>query len=120
MKETTRTIHVKAHTDGDGKPVCGACPLWGTFGFFCHGWTENESDCIPGPSCPVWYGESKGDISAIIGEIANNQEMFIYGGAVPQEDANEPRFKLVLAGPERVLKRLVDLIWEWPQESNYE
>ena len=25
MKETTRTIQVKAYTDDEGKPVCGDC-----------------------------------------------------------------------------------------------
>ena len=61
MKEHDGWVKIKKYTDDDGKPVCGACPLWGTHGFFCKGWTENESDCIPGHDCPVWHGESKGE-----------------------------------------------------------
>ena len=54
MIKTTRLVPIGAYKDDGGKPVCGACPLWGTHGFFCKGWAENESDCTPGPDCPVW------------------------------------------------------------------
>jgi len=58
MKETTRTIQIKAYTDDDGKPVCGPCKA--------NSGQEWCRDCnlarlVPGPTCPVWHGESKGE-----------------------------------------------------------
>ena len=68
MKETTRTIQVKAYTD-DGKQICFKCAFAPrdsnrTYPALCHfGGRENHPLCIaaPGPSCPVWHGESKGE-----------------------------------------------------------
>jgi len=67
MKETTRTIQVKAYTDDEGKLVCGKelegprCeylwwhPAWHLYA--CNYQKKGH----PGHDCPVWHGESKGE-----------------------------------------------------------
>jgi len=65
MKETTRTIQVNAYTDDDGKPVCGDCIANRSSADWCE-YSELTGLPRPGPSCPVWHGESKGDNGVIV------------------------------------------------------
>lgn len=58
MKETTRTIQVKAYTDDEGNPVCGDCVFLEFDGYDIHCVHDDAHQVhIPGPSCPVWHGE---------------------------------------------------------------
>lgn len=67
MKVIDGWVKIKKYADDDGKPVCGECHWnkWrpccdyqqntATYGFF----VTRLHDRIPGPSCPIWHGESK-------------------------------------------------------------
>lgn len=63
MKETDGWVKIKKYTD-DGRPVCwgnslAKCDLyWRLGGVKGCGYIANGS---PGPSCPVWHGESKSE-----------------------------------------------------------
>ena len=74
MKETTRTIQIKAYTDDEGNPVCGnslngsgAC-LLNDIGTSCkfsiRGW-----GIYPSSSCPVWHGESNGEWRSVAEKV---------------------------------------------------
>lgn len=64
MKETDGWVKIKKYTDDEGKPICGECcfapvgckerrkPIACAFST----WAER-----PGPSCPIWHGESKSE-----------------------------------------------------------
>ena len=63
MIKTTRLVPIEAYQDKEtGKPVCWECALW----LDCK---EAEvfsyiAPPTPGPSCPVWHGESNGNVEA--------------------------------------------------------
>lgn len=116
MKETEGWVKIKKYTDDDGKPVCNGeteCRLW----LQCGLMDTTVFGDIPGQSCPVWHGESKSDIAALIEEIANNKETVMAAGPEPQSDADEPRYSVHITGPERLLSRFVDAVWLAPQEK---
>ena len=58
MKETTRTIQIKAYTD-NGTPICGDCIILNDIGHCEFDGTPLDLNSTPGPLCPVWHGESK-------------------------------------------------------------
>lgn len=113
MKEIDGWVKIKKYTD-DGKPVCLGC-----------GWRSPwNNGCVfsviglPGPTCPVWHGESKGDIVALMEEIAVNKETGMAAGPEPQFDADEPRYSVHITGPERLLAKLADLFFELQAQEN--
>lgn len=71
MKKTTRLVHVDAYQDDEGKPVCGGrgagprCVHLGWDGdwmaFMSTLLCQYQRADKPGPTCPVWHGESKGE-----------------------------------------------------------
>jgi len=46
----------------------------------------------------------------LINLIKENKETFISSGPIDQHDADEPRYRLVITGPERLVKELTDLL----------
>jgi hypothetical protein len=56
---------------------------------------------------PTWcpLPDKAGD--DILTRLQTNQETFISGGPIPQHSATEPRYKLIITGPESLLKELV-------------
>lgn len=42
--------------------------------------------------------------------IAENKKVCMFGSTTEQLDAEEPRYKLEIVGPERLVKKLMDLI----------
>lgn len=55
------------------------------------------------------------EIANIIKEIAGNKEVVITCSPVTgylDYDENEPRYCLKISGPETLMKRLADILWE--------
>lgn len=63
MKEIDGLVKIKKYTDDEGKPVCGGCKLdFDTYDCeYSIAGNGPEYFLLPGPSCPVWHGESKSD-----------------------------------------------------------
>ena len=49
-------------------------------------------------------------VEKIISNISKNKEVVITFGPVPQQDAKEPRHKLVISGPSRLLEPLLEYL----------
>ncbi len=47
------------------------------------------------------------ELTDLLNEIRENEEIIIFGQAIPQYDAIEPRYRMTLSGPERLLKALI-------------
>ena len=52
--------------------------------------------------------------NALLDEIRDCQEVFISGNPIPQYDALEPRHKIVIAGPARLVEKLLEILTSNP------
>ena len=116
MKEIDGWIKIKKYTDDDGKPVCGECFIPYPCGFYkdvpiTKGTVPNE----PGPLCPVWHGESKGEWQPIAHLLALMAAL-----EIPHPEwwlAKPPEF---LAECGRAITAQAKLVNTPPQENNHE
>lgn len=68
MKEIDGWVKIKKYTDDEGKPVCGECIVFNgeevcQFEHYPYLGVRNEA--TPGPTCPIWHGESNRDIEVV-------------------------------------------------------
>lgn len=78
MKETDGWVKVKIkkYTNDEGQPVCGKCIFGPTDNCMLNSWKGLACRWDPGPSCPVWYGESKSEWQEIK-TAPKDEEVFI-------------------------------------------
>ena len=55
--------------------------------------------------------------TALLDAIRDCPEVFISGNPIPQYDATEPRHKIIITGPERLVKKLLEILTSNPTEQ---